>query len=677
MKLLRKQVDGNIVEVKTVKEQSKDMLPPWKILVVDDEVDIHTMTVLALKDFVFADKPVKILKAMSAKEARQILTTEQDIAIALVDVVMETEDAGLQLVDFIRNELQQMLVRVIIRTGQPGMAPEQEVIERYDIDDYKNKTELNVSKLFTTIRTALKSYRDLSRLDVNRKGLKKILEAVPEFHHAQSLNQFFNGILIQMIGLCNLGENSLITTVDTGLVATADNNQITVHAGTGRFEQINDNPAIDKIIQLCSDSLLNEQTRALLPSSILLIPLKIKQKTIGFIYLEDAKYLAQADLNLVYIMANQCATALENLQLYLNLKEANQKTLDMLSIAEKARQEAEQARQQAEIANQAKTTFLANMSHEFLTPLNGILGYAQFLEKSNNLEPIQMDGVQIIKHSGKHLLNLVNDILDISKTNMGQSITNKSEINLTSFLTSIITVFQMQAEHHNLRFDCDLEENLPAYVHTDARILRQVLTNLLSNAIKFTRQGSVTFKAYIQDKKLNFKVLDTGIGISAENLEKIFLPFEQVQPWEEKTAGAGLGLSLAKKVATLIGGELQASSQLGKGSCFLISFPLIGFVQTKMGTLDTISIYQEVKASKENMPATIDFTHLLSLLSQTQIDILFDLGMCGDYQELIEQASILAHADQQLLPLANRIRQLAEEFETDAICELVEPFKHQ
>jgi CheY-like chemotaxis protein len=190
MKFVRKKKDGSITEINKAEKKSQIKLPPWKVLIVDDENDIHTMTQLALKNFQFAQRPLQIFQAMSGTQAREILQVEPDIAVALIDVVMETDDAGLQLIDFIRNQLKYFLIRLIIRTGQPGMAPEREVIERYDIDDYKNKTELSVDKLYTTMRVALKSYRDLTTLESNRKALRKILEAMPEFHHAQSLNQF-------------------------------------------------------------------------------------------------------------------------------------------------------------------------------------------------------------------------------------------------------------------------------------------------------------------------------------------------------------------------------------------------------------------------------------------------------------------------------------------------------
>ncbi|MCK5877992.1 MAG: response regulator, partial [Candidatus Marithrix sp.] len=160
MKLVRKKKDGSTTEIRTAEKKSQLTLPPWKVLIVDDEIDIHKMTQLGLEDFKFTGRTLQIFHAMSGIEARKILQVETDIAVALIDVVMETDDAGLQLVNYIRNELKYPIIRLIIRTGQPGMAPEREVIDRYDIDDYKSKTELRDDKLYTTMRMSLKSYRD-------------------------------------------------------------------------------------------------------------------------------------------------------------------------------------------------------------------------------------------------------------------------------------------------------------------------------------------------------------------------------------------------------------------------------------------------------------------------------------------------------------------------------------
>lgn len=159
--------------------------PPWKILVVDDEADIHAMTRLALKDFEFAGRKLEIFQAMSGIEAQKILTNEPKIAAAYIDVVMESDDAGLQLVNFIRNVLKSRLIRLILRTGQPGLAPEQKVIEQYDIDDYKDKSMLTAGKLYTTTRLALKSYQDMKALAQLSETLEqKVTERTAELAKA-------------------------------------------------------------------------------------------------------------------------------------------------------------------------------------------------------------------------------------------------------------------------------------------------------------------------------------------------------------------------------------------------------------------------------------------------------------------------------------------------------------
>ncbi len=269
---------------------------------------------------------------MSGEEAKAILRQETEVAVALIDVVMETDDAGLQLVEFIRNELGNGMIRLIIRTGQPGVAPEKLVVDRYDIDDYKDKTELTVQKLYTTVRTALKSFRDLSTININRKGLEKILDAASELYQPQSIHNFFDGVLTQIIGLCNLGENSLISTVNSGLIITSSEERIVIQAGTGRFANIENNEELQQLVKICSESILEGGMSDQLPPNLMPIPLKVQEETMGFVCLENAHYLTEADRRLVDIMANQCASALKNLSLYIDLKEANRQALYMLAI---------------------------------------------------------------------------------------------------------------------------------------------------------------------------------------------------------------------------------------------------------------------------------------------------------------------------------------------------------
>lgn len=157
---------------------------PWKVLVVDDDADVRAITRLSLKGVLFDGRPLSLLDAASAAEAKQVLSEHDDVALALIDVVMETDDAGLRLVEHIRLQRKDPFIRLVIRTGQPGMAPERFVIDNFDIDDYKDKTELTAARLYTTVRTAIKSYRDLKILDANRATLSALLATREKDHQA-------------------------------------------------------------------------------------------------------------------------------------------------------------------------------------------------------------------------------------------------------------------------------------------------------------------------------------------------------------------------------------------------------------------------------------------------------------------------------------------------------------
>ena len=150
---------------------------PWRILIVDDDPDVHEATRFTLADTQILNRPLQLLHAYSGTEALALLREHQDIAVILLDVVMESDDAGLRTVDTIRNDLKLFNTRIVLRTGQPGQAPELETIARYDINDYKSKSELTRIKLFTTLTGAIRSFDQLQRLDANRKGLEKIVAA--------------------------------------------------------------------------------------------------------------------------------------------------------------------------------------------------------------------------------------------------------------------------------------------------------------------------------------------------------------------------------------------------------------------------------------------------------------------------------------------------------------------
>ncbi|MEM6448976.1 MAG: ATP-binding protein [Cyanobacteria bacterium P01_D01_bin.105] len=247
----------------------------------------------------------------------------------------------------------------------------------------------------------------------------------------------------------------------------------------------------------------------------------------------------------------------------------------------------QQSKSLADSANQAKSEFLANMSHELRTPLNGILGYAQILLRSQTLSTKEQQGISVIQTCGTHLLTLINDILDLSKIEARKLVLTPTEFYLPAFLQSVVEICQIRAEQKGLSFICDFDSQLPEGIIADEKRLRQVLLNLLSNAIKFTDQGSVEFRVSFgnssstrQPNQLNapapilrFEVIDSGIGLSPEEREKIFRPFEQVGDRHRQAEGTGLGLPISQQIVELMGGELSVDSQVGKGSTFWFEAP--------------------------------------------------------------------------------------------------------
>ncbi|MGE5778770.1 MAG: DUF3369 domain-containing protein, partial [Hyphomicrobiales bacterium] len=197
--------DDDIVQlIEDPGEKPAEQGPRWKIAVIDDEPAVHDGTRFALSDYRLNGQGLEILSAYSAAEGRELLRRHPDIAVVLLDVIMETDTAGLGLVEFIRKDLKNETVRIILRTGQPGQAPERRVIVDYDINDYKAKTELTSDKLFTSLTAALRSYQQLQRMVETRRGLEIILEAASTLFDFKSMQRLAEGVLTQIGSLLNV-----------------------------------------------------------------------------------------------------------------------------------------------------------------------------------------------------------------------------------------------------------------------------------------------------------------------------------------------------------------------------------------------------------------------------------------------------------------------------------------
>ena len=287
--------------------------PGWKLLIVDDDQSIHDVTRLALEGFEFDGRGLHFLAASSAREALAVLDAHPDVAVALIDVVMETEHAGLDLIRTIREERHNRLIRLILRTGQPGQAPERSVIRNYDINDYKEKAELSAQKLYSTLLTSLRSWRDLTALEANRAGLRRVIDATGRIFQTRALESFVQGVLEQLVALLFLERDALLIKHDS-LALEREEDHLTVVAATGQYL-----PLVGAPIQ---ESLPDDMVRQVGEVLRTRQPLRLSDEYWGYfcthggkenvIYLRCPRELSGDDTDLIELFLRNVSIAYEN-----------------------------------------------------------------------------------------------------------------------------------------------------------------------------------------------------------------------------------------------------------------------------------------------------------------------------------------------------------------------------
>ncbi|HEY9908835.1 MAG TPA: ATP-binding protein [Thermosynechococcaceae cyanobacterium] len=325
------------------------------------------------------------------------------------------------------------------------------------------------------------------------------------------------------------------------------------------------------------------------------------------------------------------------------------------------------AKEAADAANRTKSEFLASMSHELRTPLNGILGYAQILLRDKTASPKQKDGLGIIQQCGDHLLKLINDVLDLAKIEARKLELDPHDFDFTTFLHSVVDICRVKAEQKEITFTYELLNKLPSAVHADEKRLRQVLLNLLGNAIKFTDRGGVTLKVGVlvdhstttkpdttikpdiepgdtgsppsaATTRIRFQVEDTGVGMTPEQLEKIFTPFEQVGEKHRMVEGTGLGLTITQQIVQLLGSQIQVESTAGQGSTFWFEVDLAEVERVESQNGHSALNVTGYEGERRSLLVVDDRWENRSVLVNLLQPLGFELVEASQGQEGIEQA---------------------------------------
>ncbi|MBN1297920.1 DUF3369 domain-containing protein [bacterium] len=331
MGMLNPQLSGCAGDIGHSDEIERRIKAPWKVIIADDEPEIHSVTRLVLDGFEFDHRRLQFISTYSGMDTCAVIRENPDTALLLLDVVMESEDAGLRVVRYIREELGNLFVRIVLRTGQPGQAPERQVISAYDINDYKEKTDLTAERLFTMVMSSLRTYRDLQLIDRNRRSLERIVETSPRILGYHSLGELAREILWQLGALLHI-DNGYSVASENALFVIWDREIPFCLAGSGRFVDAGKKPLSDVLSPELQQRMLSalDQKAAFFSDRQYCGWFRSANGAQHAIYLECSRMLEQQDRELIRLFATTAAAAFETIHLNKEIEATQKEIIDTL-----------------------------------------------------------------------------------------------------------------------------------------------------------------------------------------------------------------------------------------------------------------------------------------------------------------------------------------------------------
>jgi signal transduction histidine kinase/CheY-like chemotaxis protein len=565
-----------IDDTETAREDSSAR--KWKIAVIDDDAAVHEGTRFALSDYSLNGATLEILSAYSAAEGRTLMREHPDIAAVLLDVIMETDVAGLELVEYIRNEIKNETVRIILRTGQPGQAPERRVIVQYDINDYKAKTELTADKLFTSLTAALRSYQQLERMVQTRRGLEIIIDAASTLYDFKSMQRLAEGVLTQLASLLNVDCAGILVLRDDGA-----GSEFSVLAGSGcysRFIGTTSSRSLDPDLrQRVEAAFLRRKNEFADHRSVLYLRTGSGREVV--VLLQAERQLSETDRSLVEIFSSRLSIAFDNVILYQQLHEANTQLEDRVAQRTRALMQANRRLSaqwlRLQRANGFKNEILGTVAHDLKNPLGVILGRTEMLTEligaGSSKESITAQ-VEHIRDATRRLTSMVDHLISDAMADAFDITIRREAVDVAALVTEVADANLPLAVNKQQTISVSAPPNFVTMCDSDR--IREAIDNLISNAIKYSPiGGKITVSVSHEGEHTVIRIGDDGAGLSPEDLGRLFGRFQRLSA--KPTAGessTGLGLSIVKRIIDMHGGHVTAQSPgPGQGSTFTVTLP--------------------------------------------------------------------------------------------------------